>query len=275
MQIDFDAKVETKILLGMIVFFSAAGAVCLWLDQPPVVTGIAFSLVITACLYRFLGGVEGSRLAVASFKAGGSAAVFGAALWYVTGQLVALRPTVQPPPAEWTAMDRSGAPVGIRIGQDSVVPDPSLLEDAVWSVRNVGGAIRAAAGDRALAKIDLSSLGLIGLFNQVRMPDGRAIQFTGELARGTEADLFPPYPFRIRATDFRNNYNGYAILDRDDDTVIVEDVLITKSFKVFSHNGEYFVVFVSRAVHNDPDREPWAVFGFAQLELSVESPASD
>jgi hypothetical protein len=27
--------------------------------------------MVTACLYRFLGGVEGSRLAVASFKAGG------------------------------------------------------------------------------------------------------------------------------------------------------------------------------------------------------------
>ena len=175
----------------------------------------------------------------------------------------------QPPPAEWMAIDRSGAPVGIRIGQDSVVADPSLLEDAVWSVKNVGGAIRATSGDGILARIDLSSLGLIGLFNQVRMPDGRAIQFTAELAEGMEANLFPPYPFRIRATGFRDNYNGYAILGRDGDTVIVEDVLITKHFKVFSHNGEYFVVLVSRAVHNDPDREPWAVFGFAQLELSV------
>ena len=274
MNIDFDAKMETRILLGMIVFFSAAGAVSLGLDQPPVVTAISFSLVITACLYRFLGGVEGSRLAVASFKAGGSAAVFGAALWYVTGQLVALNPTVQPPPPEWMAMDRNGAPVGIRIGQDSVIPDPSLLEDAVWSVENVGGAIRAAAGDRTLARIDLSSLGSVGLFNQVRMPDGRAIRFTGELARGMEADLFP-YPFRIRATDFRDSYNGYAILGRDGDAVIVEDVLITRTFKVFSHDGEYFAVLVSRAVHNDPGREPWAVFGFAQFELSVDAAAPE
>ena len=275
MDIDFDAKTETRILLGMIAFFSAAGTVSLALDQPPVVTAINFSLVITACLYRFLGGVEGSRLAVASFKAGGSAAVFGAALWYVTGQLVALNPTVQPPPAEWMAMDRNGAPVGVRIGQDSVVPDPSLLENAVWSVRNVDGAIRAATGDRTLARIDLSSLGSIGLFNQVRLPDGRAIQYTGELAQGMEADLFPPYPFRIRATDFRDNYNGYAILSRDEDRIIDQDVLITKNLKVFTHDGEYFAVFVSRAVHNDPVRPPWAVFGFAQLELSVGSPTPD
>lgn len=271
----FDAKVETRILLGMIVLFSAGGAVSLWLNQPPVITAISFSLVITACLYRFLGGVESSRLAVASFKAGGSAAVFGAALWYVTGQLAALNPTIQPPPAEWMAMDRTGAPVGIRIGQESVVPDPSLLEDAVWSVRNVGGAIRAVTGDMSLARIELSSLGAIGLFNQVRLPDGRAIQYTGELAQGMEADLFPPYPFRIRATAFRDNYNGYAILSRDEDAVIDEDVLITRNLKVFTHNGEYFAVFVSRAVHNDPGRPPWAVFGFAQLELSVGSPTPD
>ncbi len=114
-----------------------------------------------------------------------------------------------------------------------------------------------------------------GLFNQVRMPDGRAIRFTGELAPDMEADLFPPYPFRIRATDFRDNYNGYVILGRDGDTVLVEDVLITKTFKAFGHNGEYFAVLVSRAVHNDPDREPWAVFGFAQLELSVGGAAPE
>ena len=265
-------NVETRILLGLIALFATGGAVSLWLDQPPVITAINFSLVITACLYRFLGGVEGSRLAIASFKAGGSAAVFGAALWYVNGELVARDPTIRPAPAEWMAMDRTGAPVDIRIGQDSIISNPSLLADAVWSARSDAGAIRAAAGVRTLAQIDLPSLGSIGLFNQVRMPVGRAIQFTDELAVGMEADLFPPYPFRIRATSFRDNYNGYSVLSRDSDTVIDEDVLITKNFKVLTYGGEYFTVFVARAVHNDPEREPWAVFGFAQLELSVGSP---
>ena len=275
MRNDFDVKTETRILLGMIVFFSAMGVVALWRDQPPVVTAIPFSLVITACLYRFLGGVEGSRLAVASFKAGGSAAVFGAALWFVTRQLVEFTPMVHPPPGEWMAIDQHGAPVGIRIGQDSVVPDPSLLEGAVWSVKNVDGTVRAATGDRTLAKIDVSSLASLGLFNQVRMPDGRAIRFTSELSEGMEADLFPPYPFRIRATGFRDNYNSYVILNRDDGAVLDEDVLITRNFKVFGHNGEYFVVFVSLSAHNDPDRAPWAVFGLVQLELSVDGAGTE
>lgn len=265
-------NVETKILLGLIVLFSAGGSVSLWLDQPPVITAISFSLVITACLYRFLGGVEGSRLAVASFKAGGSAAVFGAALWFVNGELVAASPTIRPEPTEWMALDRTGAPVDIRIGQDSIISDPSLLGDAVWSARSDAGAIRATVGDRTLARIDLPSLGSIGLFNQVRMSVGRVIQFTDELALGMETNLFPPYPFRIRATGFRDSYNGYSVLSRDAGTVIDEDVLITKNFKVFAHDGEYFAVFVARAVHNDPEREPWAVFGFAQLELSLGSP---
>lgn len=264
-------NVETRILLVLIVLFSAAGVVSLWLDQPPVITAISFSLVITACLYRFLGGVEGSRLSVASFKAGGSAAVFGAALWYVNGELAARSPTVLPAPAEWMAVDRTGAPVDIRIRRDSIVSDPSLLADAVWSAASVAGTFRVAAGERTLARIDPASLGSVGLFNQVRMPEGRDIRFTDELAMGVEADLFP-YPFRIRATGFGDNYNGYAVLSRDGDAVVDEDVLITRNFKVFVHDGQSFVVFVARAVHNDPEREPWAVFGFAQLELGVGSP---
>ena len=166
-------------------------------------------------------------------------------------------------------MDRTGVPVDIRIGQDSIVADPSVLADAVWSAASDEGTFRVAAGDKTLARIDPASLGAVGLFNQVRMPSGRAIQFTQELAVGMEDDLFPPYPFRIRATGFRDDYNGYSILGRDDDSVVDEDALITKNFKVFAYNGQFFVVFVARAVHNDPDREPWAVFGFAQLEMGV------
>ncbi len=98
--------------------------------------------------------------------------------------------------------------------------------------------------------------------------DGDLIQQLGRFLRDGGRPV-PSVPVRIRATDFRDNYNGYAILGRDADTVIVEDMLITRTFKVFGHNGEYFAVLVSRAVRNDPDREPRAVFGFAQLELSV------
>lgn len=77
--------------------------------------------------------------------------------------------------------------------------------------------------------------------------DGDLIQQLGRFLRDGGRPV-PSVPVRIRATDFRDNYNGYAILGRDADTVIVEDVLITRTFKVFGHNGEYFAVLVSRAV---------------------------
>ena len=267
-----DVNVETRIVLVMIALFSAGGAVSLWLDQPPAITAMSFSLVITALLHRFLGGVEGSRFTMVSLKVGGGAAVFFGAWWFLNGQLVAGNPTVLPAPPEWMALDRTGAPVDIRIGQDLLVSDPSVLADAVWSVASAAGTFRIAAGDKTLATIDPASLTSVGLFNQVRMPSGRAIQFSEELAVGMEDDLFPPYPFRIRATAFRDDYNGYSVLSRHDDSVVDEDALITKNFKVFAYNGQFFAVFVARAVHNDPEREPWAVYGFAQLELSVGSP---
>lgn len=265
-------NVETKIVLVLIALFAAGGAVLLWLDQPPAITAMSFSLVVTALLHRFFGGVEGSRFTMVSLKVGGGAAVFFGAWWFLNGQLVAGRPTVLPAPADWVAMDRTGALVDIRIGQDSLPSDPSVLADAVWSAASVAGTFRVAAGDETLASIAPASLGSVGLFNQVGMPSGRAIQFTEELAVGMEDDLFPPYPFRIRATGFRNDYNGYSILSRDDDSVVDEDALITKNFKVFAYNGQFYAIFVAWAVHNDSEREPWAVFGFAQLELSVDSP---
>lgn len=264
-------NVETKILLGLIALFSIAGAVSLGLDQPPIITAVSVGLVITAILYRFLGGVEGSTFKVATFKASGSAAVLAFAVWYVNGQLVALTTTVQPAPAEWMALDRTGAPVDIRIGQDSLISDPSVLADAVWSAAGTGRTFHVAAGDKTLARIDPASLDSVGLFNRVAMPSGRTIRFTEQLTAGMEDDLLP-YPFRIRATGFRDEYNRYSILNRDDDSIVDEDALIKQNFKVFAHNGQVFLVFVVRAVHNDTDTGPWAVFGFAQLELSVGTP---
>lgn len=262
---------ENRILLGLILLFVIGGVVSLGLDQPPIITAVCVGLTITAILYRFLGGVEGSTFKVATFKTSGSAAVLAFAVWYVNGQLVALKPTIQPAPVEWMAVDRTGAPVDIKIGPDSLISEPSVLADAVWSAASAGGTFRVAAGDKTLARIDPASLDSVGLFNQVAMPSGRAIRFTEQLAAGMEDDLLP-YPFRIRALSFRDEYNRYSILGQDDDSVVDEDALIKQNFKVFAHDGQFFLVFVVRAVHNDADREPWAVFGFAQLELSVGTP---
>ncbi len=263
---------ETKLMLILITVFLIGGVASLWLGQPPIITALSGGVVITAILYRFLGGVEGSTFTVATFKTTGSAAVLCVAVWFMNEQLVAFNSRIQPEPANWVAVDRTGAPVDIRIGQDSLVSDPSVLADAVWSVTSETGTLRVAAGDKTLARIDPASLDSVGLFNQVGMPSNRAIQFTEELVVGMEDDLFPPYPFRIRATGFRDEYNGYSILSRDGGSVVDEDALVTRNFKVFAYDGDFFAVFVARAVHNDPGEEPWAVFGFAQLELSVGGP---
>lgn len=264
-----NVKAETQILLGLIALFSISVAVSLWLKAPPVITAISASLMVTACLYRFLGGVEGSRLSVASFKAGGSAAVFGAALWFVTDELRNHTRTVDPPATEWIAIDRSGKPVEVTIDQTTIPANTKLLEDAVWGVERRDGEIRAVTSDEALAKIDPESLRLVGLFNYASMPANRIIKFTDPLEPGKEADLYPPYPFWIRADNFRDNYNGYSILDMETDTVVATGLLVTKTFEVFGYEGRTYVIFVSRAAHNDPSRAPWAVFGFAELELGV------
>ncbi|MCY4645950.1 MAG: hypothetical protein OXE73_03640 [Gammaproteobacteria bacterium] len=124
-------KAETQILLGLIALFSIGVAVSLWRDQPSVITAIGASLMVTACLYRFLRRVEGSRLAVASFKAGGSAAVFGAALWFVNGELLSLNPPISPAPTEWIAIDRTGKPFEVRIGQTAIPANTNLLRTYV------------------------------------------------------------------------------------------------------------------------------------------------
>lgn len=266
---------ETKILLGLIVLFAGGAAAALRFDQPEVVTAICLSLAITACLYRFLGGVEGSRLAVASFKAGGSVAVFFAASWFVDSRLSeAGPPVVQPASSEWMAMDRNGAPLSVTIDEESHGSDGSLLDDAVWTIVRDAEGIRAAAGDQPLARVDLGALGSVGLFNQVRMPDGLAIHVTDELPAGATADLYPPYPFKLHTSRYQDDYNGYQITDMNGD-VVDEGFLITKNFRFFKHDGKHYLIFVSRAVHNDTGQEPYAVFGFAQLDVSVDGTASD
>ena len=262
-------KGETQILLGLIALFSIGVAVSLWQDQPPVITAICASLMVTACLYRFLGGVEGSRLAIASFKAGGSAAVFGAALWFVNGELLSLNPPINPAPSEWIAIDRTGKPVEVTIGQTAIPANTKLLRDVVWRVESRDGEIRAVTSEETLAKVDLKSLHSIGLFNYASMADNRIIKFTNPMEPGKEADLYPPYPFWIRADDFRDNYNGYSIMDMETDTAIATGLLVTRTFEVFSYEGRTYVILVSRATHDEPSRAPWAVFGFAELELGM------
>lgn len=265
---------ETRILLGMIVLFAGGAALSLVYALPPVLTAACVCLVITATLYRFLGGVEGSRFAVASFRAGGSVAVFAAAMWFVNGELVARNPAIQPGPDDWVAIGRDGAPVDLRIGGQAVNPDASeFLRNTIWDIRSDSNAIRVQAGAHDLAQIGLPSVGSLGLFDQIQMVEGRGLRYTDDLTQGMEAGLSPPYPFRIRADGFGDSYNGFSILDADGGAVVVEGSLRSGSFLFFEHEGSHFLVFVSRAVHNDADLDPFAAFGFAQVRLSLRASA--
>ena len=268
------ADAETTILLVMIVLFTGGAALTHVYTLPPVLTAVCVCLVVTATLYRFLGGVEGSRFAVASFRAGGSVAVFAAAMWYVNSELVARNPAIQPQPEDWIAIGRDGAPVDLRIGGESVNPDASeFLRNTIWDVRNDSNAIRVKAGAHDLALIGLPSFGSLGLFDHLEMVEGRGLRYTEDLMQGQESDLSPPYPLRIRADGFGDSYNGFSILDRANGKVVIQGSLRSKSFLFFEHAGSHFIVFVSRAVHNDPDQDPFAAFGFAQVRLSFTGSA--
>ncbi len=107
------------------------------------------------------------------------------------------------------------------------------------------------------------------------MADNKTIVFAGPLERGKEAELHPPYPFWIRAGDFRAGHNSYFIMDMQTDTAIVTDALATRTFETFRYGKRTYVIFVSQAAHNDPRRPPWAVFGFAELKLSVDLSGED
>ena len=56
----------------------------------------------------------------------------------------------------------------------------------------------------------------------------------------------------------------------DGSTVVSEGSLLSKGFQVFEHQGNHFLVFVSRAVHNDPDAPARAAFGFARVSLMLD-----
>jgi len=268
-----NVDVETRILLGMIVLFAGGAALTLVYALPPALTAACVCLVVTATLYRFLGGVEGSRFAVASFRAGGSVAVFAAAMWFVNGELVARNPAIQPGPEDWVAIGRDGVPVELRIGGQSLNPDASeFLRNTSWNVRSDSNAVRVQAGAHDLALIGLPSFGSLGLFDHIEMVEGRGLRYTDDLTEGMEASLSPPYPFRIRADGFGDSYNGFSILNAEG-AVMIEGSLLSKSFLFFEHAGSHFMVFVSRAVHNDPDGEPFAAFGFAQVRLSFRGSA--
>ena len=259
---------ETIVVLVLIGVFSACAAASNFAADSPILTAFCLGLVATALLYRFFGGVEGSTFKVATFKASGSVAVFAFVTWFVNDKLVEQNPIIDPAPSSWIAIDRNGASSAVTIGGELYSQDVSeFLREAVWGVKIESGMIRVTEREHELGKIDFSSLGPLGLFDRIEMIQGRGIRYTGELTAGAEGDLSPIYPYKIRTTQFTDSYNGFSVLDENNAVVLSEGLLRTKNFQFFEHEGRHFLIFVSRAAHNDPVNAPWAVFGFVQVNL--------
>ena len=221
-------------------------------------------------LYRFLGGTKNTTFAIKGFKATGSAAVVAAAVYFVNDQLVKQNPIIDPHPSSWVAINNDGAITEVKIGPQRYGQDVSrFLRDAVWNAKLEDGAVRVKKQDQNLGKINLLSLNQLHFFNRMAITQRKGIRYTGELTAGEEEDLQPVYPYKIQATQFADGYNGFRILDQDGSTVLHEDSLRTKNFQFFTRGEEHFLIFVSRAVHNDPQRVPWAAFGFAQVSVSL------
>ena len=246
---------ETIMMLVLIgVFFVSAAASHLAADSP-ILTAFCMGLAATALLYRFFGGVEGSTFTVATFKASGSTAVFAFVTWFVNGELVEQNPIIDPTPSSWVAINRNGASTAVTIGGEPYSQDVStFLRDAVWGAKLDSGMIRVTEREYDLGKINFSSLGRLGLFDRMEMSPGRGIRYTGELTAGTEEDLQPLYPYKIRTTQFTDSYNSFSVLDEHNAMVLSEGLLRTKNFQFFEHDGQHFLIFVSRAVHNDPEK---------------------
>ncbi len=258
---------ETRILLALMAVLALCIFACIALSAPPILTAVCVGLIVTAMLYRFLGGVEGASFKVTTFKAGGGVAVMAIATLFVNGELVKRNPLIDPSPESWVALDRNGAFTPVTIGGTTYSPDVStFLRDAVWHADDDSGLIRVMEGNYGLASLDFESLGRLGLFDWIEMSQDKGIQFTGELTAGAEYDLLPVYPFKVRATQFKDEYNGFDVLDAHDRIVFSQGLLRTRNFQLFEYVGEHYLIFVSRARHNDPNKEPWAVFGFTQVD---------
>ena len=265
-----NTNTETIIMLVLIGVFLVGAFASYRAGGSPILTAFCMSLTATALLYRFFGGVEGSTFRVATFKASGSVAVFAFVTWFVNDKLVEQNPIIDPAPSSWVAINRNGAPTAVTIGGELYSQDVSIfLSDAVWGAKLESGMIRVTEREHGLGKIDFSSLGRLGLFGGMEMIQGRGIRYTGELTAGMEADLSPVYPYKIRTAQFTDSYNGFSVLDEHNAVVLREGLLRTRNFQFFEHEGRHFLIFVSRAVHNDPENAPWAVFGFAQVNPTL------
>ena len=264
--------VKTKIALFLAAVFFIATAFLLVTDRSATLMAVCAGMTVTTLLHGLLGGVEGSFLKLKRFKASGSVAVFVAVTAFVHYGFREDNPDIQPNPESWIAIDDRGKQVEVKIGGKPYEQEEmsKFLSGVAWGVELENKTIRVTNGDDSLGEIPFASLDKLGIFDRVKMSSGKDIRFTGPLPAGTEADLQPLYSYRILTGQYFDNYNDFSVLDKDNKVIFkANPPLRTKQLQFFEHQGDHFMIFVSRAVHNDLQDKPWAVFGFAQVKPTV------
>ena len=257
---------ETKIVLALIGVFLLCAILSLALNAPPIITSCSMAATLTALVHRFLGGLRGASVRVKTFKATGGLAAFLILMFFINSKLEKYSPVVSPNPDSWIAVDQNGQFIPVTIGRDTYEQNATeFLRDAVWQAGADSGLIRAEQGGHYLASIDRASLERLGLIDRIEMSQGKGIQFSDKLTAGSEFDLSPVYPLKIRATQFKDEYNGFDILDSNDVTVFSYGLLRTRNFQFFEYERAHYLIFVSRANHMGTSEAPWAAFGLTQV----------
>ena len=220
---------ETKIIIGLIAVFLLI-AVVSYLVYEPVLVAICVGLIVTALLYHFFGGTKESKFKLKAFKAGGSVAVFAFVALFVYYGL-------QKQPYQDTTLKAELEP----------------------------GAVRVMKEKHDLGKINSESISELGLFNWMEMNQDKGIWYSDKLNAGAKWDV-KLYPYEVQTITYGNDSNSFSVLDNKGKLVLEKKSLETREFLFFEHGGDYFLIFVSRAKHNDPKEKPWAVFGFTQVK---------
>ncbi len=263
-----------KQLIGLaaICLFVACTFLSYIFNFPPLITSFCLGTTIALVLYYFLEGSKDSTFSLPWVKLTGSSAILFAIGYFGNEPIAKWQSLIEPDPKTWIALDNSGSYVPITVGRTTYSQSAtSFFKDTMWNVKGSSDSVRLVKNVENMGNIDLHSLNEIGFFDSIEMQQGRDIQYSDELSSGNESSLSPVYPIIIRATTFRDEYNGFQILGADDKNILIEGTLRTRNFQFFRHNEKHYMIFVVRARHNDPIKPPWAVFGLTQIRPVLQA----
>ncbi len=264
---------EKKTIMGIAI---GAGTISLFLyffDAVPIMITAFLSLMLTSLLYAFLGGIKDAELKWKMGKIGGSLAGMAILGIFINPELEKYNPPISPiapNPNSWIAVDSSGSFISVTIGKETYSKNVTeFLRNAEWGVEIDSTLIWITQGNRHLAQLDPMAIKQVGFFDSIKMSPGKGIQYTEQLTVGAEANLTPTYPFTIRATQFKDEYNEFQILNENNEIILERGLLRTKNFRAFEYDEKHYLIFVVRANHIDTERGPWSVFGLTQITRTL------